>query len=956
MKRAQNNSRTKKDNEPEAEPEPEVEPEVEPEPELEPELEDAIVLAKEARTKSPDFYLNNSTMFIANMNKLLRKVMHDQESDKANTNITCESLQTSEFKTLTHQMLVTEYLNNDTPYRGILLYHLLGTGKTCTSIAIAEGIKKFGKRIIVLTPASLSMNFNQELKKCGDPLYKKLQWWVKKDGKWTSDNTKEGTNYDTLDGRDKVEIEETIDNLIETQYVTYNYNGNSREYKEFCRKGQLQNPLNHSVVIIDEAHNFVSRIINKLSKLKKKTSDEADERDLVLYNYLMDAVDVRIVMLSGTPILNYPHEIAVLFNILRGHMKTWLFELKERNSYTTDDFKKILQDQGCNNFDYIEYDKQTLTISKNPFGFVAMNDKTGGPIQLNKTKRQLPATKQNRTKKNVVGGGSYEGVHYSTSETTTNDAFEKKVTQILKSKGIDFKKKHKKPIICLPDDKDEFYKTFIDFNTRKMIHTELFQRRILGLTSYFRSAAETLLPRYEMNGEFIYHVVKCEMSDFQFTEYVKVRTKEFEAEKASRTKKKMDKDQIFDIPSSYRSFSRVACNFVFPEEVKRPYPTHVDYNDDEVAGDVVVEEEVEPDDYKQRLQVALDELDSPAYLNIDVLSTYSEKFSKILTNLLDPQHRGLHLLYSNYREVEGIEVLRRILIKNGFAEFKIHKSKDWTLSEEVDEEDITKPKFVLYTGSESAEKREVVRNIYNGTWENLPSALANELLERYPNKNLYGDVIKAIMITASGAEGINLRNTRYVHIVEPYWNMVRVEQVIGRARRICSHQDLPEEDRTIKVFFYMSSLSPSQRKSKAIQAVKARDYSKNDESVTVTTDEAIYEMAQYKLDINNQILDAVKSAAIDCNVHHRDSDTYQCFDIPHSREHQYLTIPDIERDKTYTIQTKKTELQMQEFAYPDESGPRYYYDKKTNNIYGKDDTDTSIGKMVNGIPIFDKTK
>ena len=36
------------------------------------------------------------------------------------------------------------------------------------------------------------------------------------------------------------------------------------------------------------------------------------------------------------------------------------------------------------------------------------------------------------------------------------------------------------------------------------------------------------------------------------------------------------------------------------------------------------------------------------------------------------------------------------------------------------------------------------------------------------------------MITSSGAEGINLRNTRFVHIVEPYWHNVSVEQVVGR--------------------------------------------------------------------------------------------------------------------------------------------------------------------------------
>ena len=61
------------------------------------------------------------------------------------------------------------------------------------------------------------------------------------------------------------------------------------------------------------------------------------------------------------------------------------------------------------------------------------------------------------------------------------------------------------------------------------------------------------------------------------------------------------------------------------------------------------------------------------------------------------------------------------------------------------------------------------------------------------------------MITSSGAEGISLRNCRFVHITEPYWHPVRVEQVIGRARRICSHKDLPLSERNVKVFIYLMS-------------------------------------------------------------------------------------------------------------------------------------------------------
>ena len=69
-----------------------------------------------------------------------------------------------------------DYLNLYTPYRGLLLYHGLGSGKICTSIAIAEGMKQ-SKQVVVMTPASLKMNFFSEMKKCGDDLYRKDQHW-----------------------------------------------------------------------------------------------------------------------------------------------------------------------------------------------------------------------------------------------------------------------------------------------------------------------------------------------------------------------------------------------------------------------------------------------------------------------------------------------------------------------------------------------------------------------------------------------------------------------------------------------------------------------------------------------------------------------------------------------------------------------------------------------------------
>ena len=71
--------------------------------------------------------------------------------------------------------IVKDYINLYTPYRGLLLYHGLGSGKTCSSIAIAEGMKS-ARKVIIMTPASLRRNYIEEIKKCGDLLYRKNQY------------------------------------------------------------------------------------------------------------------------------------------------------------------------------------------------------------------------------------------------------------------------------------------------------------------------------------------------------------------------------------------------------------------------------------------------------------------------------------------------------------------------------------------------------------------------------------------------------------------------------------------------------------------------------------------------------------------------------------------------------------------------------------------------------------
>jgi hypothetical protein len=908
--------------------------------------------------RASSYYMNNREMFIKFINRIFQPYKKELEDNIEN--ISCDTIgqNAGEFSLLTHQKIVRDYINIYTPYRGLLLYHGLGSGKTCTSIAIAEGMKT-SKRVIIMTPASLRRNYMEELKKCGDALYKRNQYWewittennsnktnletlshvlnlpqeyVKKQkGAWLI-NVSNPSNFDTLSTEQKKSLDLQLDEMIRSKYTFINYNGLRNKALSDLTNGYTENLFDNSVVIIDEGHNLISRIVNKIKKgyslgqkqTKKQgegenppTGEEGEDAaglpkalSLKLYEYLMSAQNAKVVILSGTPVINYPNEFGVLFNLLRGYIKTWKIPLTITTSQKIDKetLTQMFREGDEKGLDYLDYSPSTkiLTITHNPFGF--HNSYTDVR-------------------------GVYNGVVYDSNYKVTDSAFLSRVLGILRGRGIDVNTSQVKVLQqkALPDTFDTFMGQYIDENSLQLKNVDGLKRRVVGLSSYFRSAQEGLLPKYEKETD--YHLVKIPMSDYQFELYEIERKKERKTEKASKLKKptlNLQNNVYKEATSSYRIFSRLRCNYAVEN---RPYPDAFKSNgtkEEETEGEGLIgklreaekkrnendlsnenEGEIEGEDilndlgginYAEQVQQTLRDInDNPAkYLSPEGLKKYSPKFLKMLQNIQDPNNVGLHLVYSQIRTLEGIGIFSLVLEHNGFSRFQIKKEANggWDMVESENENEITrgeessdeleeinvadieavvkpqrkrKPSFVLYTGTESADEKEIVRNIYNGDWENVPTNIANRLRQISPNNNM-GEVIKVFMITSSGSEGINLRNTRFVHIMEPYWHPVRQEQVIGRARRICSHKNLPKELQTVEVFMYLTvfseeQLDPKGRFSDVTIELKKFDKSKITADKIVTSDETLYEISEIKSRFVSQLTDSIKQTSFDCSIY-----------------------------------------------------------------------------------------
>jgi hypothetical protein len=917
--------------------------------------------------KTSNYYMNNRQIFVNFINSLFTSYKKELEEENKSSSISCDSIgnTNSDFSLLTHQKLVRDYINIFTPYRGLLLYHGLGSGKSCTSIAIAEGMKD-AKRVIIMTPASLRKNYMEELKKCGDLLYKKNQFWEripirkegdeakiqilskalnlskeyirKQQGAWLV-NVKNESNYASLNASEKASLDKQLDEMIRDKYTFINYNGLRNDSLKKYTNNYTKNMFDDSVVIIDEAHNLISRIVNKLNTLSEREKKQIDEQDdkgqrktptelaTKIYEYLLSAKNARIVFLTGTPIINYSNEFAILFNILRGYIKTWEISLDPQTRVSKETFQKMFSENKKDIVDYIDYNtsNRKLIITRNPYGFINTFKETG-------------------TK--------YEGVTKDEDEDDdsriSDDDFQKNVISILGKNGIKIKEKgivirNQK---ALPDNKDTFEEMFFD-KKNNLKNTDALKYRILGLSSYFKSAQEGLLPKY--NKVTDYKLVKVPMSNFQFEIYETIRKKEREVEKSEGT-------------ASYRIFSRLFCNYTMQD---RPLPkssvelkeivdkadkidADVDVDDEHVS-EVEIDEILEKDpSYKVEVQKSFQKIqaDPEEYLSEKALKVHSPKFLEILKKIKDRENIGLNLVYSQFRTMEGIGIFALVLENHGFTRFRIKSNGMGGWQMDIKEEDKGKPTYALYTGTEDAEEKEILRNIYNGSWDLIPTNIASSLREIANNNNL-GEIIKVFMITSSGSEGINLRNTRYVHIMEPYWHPVRIEQVIGRARRICSHNDLPDDLQNVKVFVYLMEFTKEQI-NKSIE-LRLKDKSKLDKTKTFTTDETLYEISQIKEKFVSQLTDIVKQTSFDCGIYKGE----KCVSFGDVSSSLFSYVPDYKNEQNDIVSKQNEQREIIQVNKITIQGIDYCYKKDTNdpNVLIIYDLDSCLHEGVNPILI-----
>ena len=621
------------------------------------------------------------------------------------------------------QAIVPNFISPNTSYKGVILMHGTGSGKTGSAILIAEQfkeqVKKYNTKIFVIVPGPNTRdNFKNEILTWTGETYIKNKNILNQMSKAEKEREfKIGlyaasqyykimsykTFYKKVLGEKIVEKKLSSDNKIKSNYKK-TLDG---EYVREVVVDRITN-MDNALLIVDEAHNI-----------------SGNEYGEALKKIIKNSQNLRVVLLTATPMINLADEIIDLLNFLRPEN------------------------------DQIQRDK-IFTSEKN-------------------------------------------------------------YMMKLKPDGLDHLKE-----------------------------------KALGYISFYRgNIPYTFAKRVDKgkipDGLLFTPVIKCYMEKFQESVYLKTTE---------------------NIDDTLNRTSSAAANFVFPGLNKDKNDIQGYYSTDGIN---TVLAQLNSDGAKLRSLInqklfkgllskseeenfIIDSADKNItgdILKLKYLRYFSIKFYKIikrLNKLIEGRKgAGTAFIYSNLVRAGGMEMFAECLKKNGYLEYQedhnnyninddtidYKTGKTYAEFKKEKRTDFKPAIFILITGSvdDSGEdvsevKQKIIKDIFNNP------------------DNISGKNIKLCLGSRVMNEGVTLKNCKEVHIIDVFYNLPKVEQVIGRAIRMCVHKDSINDNNKfpkVNVYRYVAA--------------------KKDE---LTTDELLYKKAEQKYILVKDIERALKEVALDC--------------------------------------------------------------------------------------------
>ena len=675
-----------------------------------------------------------------------------------------EKMCDQEFSLMPHQMFVKNFLSFQTPYNSLLLYHGLGTGKTCSAIGVAEEMRRYMKQIgleqkiyIVASP-NVQNNFRMQLfderklMKIGD------QWNL-----YTciGNELLREINPTSLKNIPKDKIISQMNTLINEHYrfIGYgelgnhiqrkinNLNDESDNYQE-KRIQKIRKYFNNHLFIVDEFHNIR---ISDDNKEKKKTAT-------MLMDVIQHAENIRLLLLSGTPMYNSYKEIIWTVNLLN---------IVDKRSTIKE--SEVFDAEG--NFIEGEDDKEG--------GKELLQRKLTGYISF--VRGENPYTFPYR-----IYPDQFE------SEYTLNDIEYPKYQ--LNGKEITEK------IENLP-----IYINNLNSYQEKgylAILQNLRQKTVL-------SEEQNTFPNFENMEKFGYTFLQ------QLLESLNIVYPNEELDKLV-----LSEDTIVPENIVKNYIGKNGLNEIMDHKsVQKDYMLRYDF---EYKPDII-------DKYGR-------------IFHPDILSKYSHKISNIANKI--KTSKGIVIVYSHYID-GGVVPMALALEEMGFTRYgsaPYTKPLLATTTPPIDPIDSLQMTTKTDFDSSNEQIFQQARYVMITGDKNFSPNNLDDLKYVTNENNKNGELVKVILITRAAAEGLDFKNVRQVHLMEPWYNMNRTEQITGRAVRNLSHCNLPFEERNVEIYYHSTN---------AIRENEAADM-------------YVYRFAEKKAKKIGEITRILKEQSVDC--------------------------------------------------------------------------------------------
>lgn len=720
-----------------------------------------------------------------------RPVLTDYQDIKKFRDMACGG----NFRLRSQQSLLSNFLNPDTPFRGVLIYHGVGTGKTCSAIAIAENfkdqVKKYGTKIHILVSGPLiKENWRDEIIKCTKETYLKDA----------------GTNVGFIDEQEKQKRIKQAKLLAQQYYKIMSYRSfykkvlgqkisdkkfgddihGKKKYKktaegDFERDVALDkiDSLNNTLLIIDEAHNITD---NEYGNAVQKIIEQSK--------------NLKVVLLTATPMINFADEIIQLINYLR-----------------------------------------------------PLNDPIERELVFSSDKSHLMAFKDG-------------GREYLKNMTSGYISHFRGLNPLTFAEGVDMGE--------IPDE---------------LFFTKLF---------------------------------RCPMLDFQIKTYSNILgTQDDSLDRRSQAVSNfcfpglsLDKKEIVGY------FGKEGLNTVKTQLKSNKQALQKMINDNFFNGKLDHNEVIKDSDKNKSITGLI--------LKKENIKHFSIKFYNALCNIENlvegKNGSGTAFIYFNLVKV-GIDLFTEVLQMNGYLEY--NEDGNYNIN------DNTVDAITGLTFKEFKDQRSSKEHFYPATYITM-TGKNEEILDQVPEikkkildsvfnniANKDGKHIKLVLGSKVMNEGITLENVSEVHVMDVYYNLGKLHQVIGRALRECKHYKITNDENPypkVRIYRYVVSIEGNPE---------------------LTTEEQMYQKAEQKYLLIKDTERLLKEVAFDCPLnYHGNIFPEEIRDYDNCVPASVLIKMPLEERKKAKICPSQCDFQSCSFKCFDDKLNLKYYDQ-TKGIYKK---------------------